>query len=320
MEVSESDPPHDGSNDRISIPRRWVAATRRLTRAVAEHEIVTAAAGVAFFLLLAAFPGLAAITSILDFVAAAGRADMLLSTLSAVLPAEAVDLLARQIDRFASGTGLELGLHAPASYLGFVALIWAANKGTKAFFRALDRIYGRKEARRFIAFTLVTLACTFGAIAFLVFSIGVILVLPAVFGAVGLAPDQARTLGLLRWPALLLVVTLLLAGVYRSAAPRDAKPWRVALLSGLAAAVLWIAGSLLLSCYAAHAERFTAIYGSLTAVIGFMVWLWLTTVAVLVGAELSAAESGSLSAHPVSHRHADEAEALTRAALRSGHG
>ncbi|MDR7040326.1 MULTISPECIES: hypothetical protein [Methylobacterium] len=94
MGESASIPSRDGSDDRISILRRWVAATRRLTRVFAEHEIVTAAAGVTFFLLLAAFPGLAAIISILDFVAAAGRADALLSTLSAILPAEAVDLLA----------------------------------------------------------------------------------------------------------------------------------------------------------------------------------------------------------------------------------
>ncbi len=136
------------------------------------------------------------------------------------------------------------------------------------------------------------------------FSISVILILPAVFGTVGLASDQARTFGLFRWPALILVVTLLLAGVYRSSAPRDGKPWGVDLLRGFAAAVFWIGGSLLLSWYAAHAERFAAIYGSPTAIIGFMVWLWLTTVAVVVEAELSAAGIRSLSAHPVSHRHA----------------
>nr|WP_281024578.1 YhjD/YihY/BrkB family envelope integrity protein [Methylobacterium segetis] len=155
-----------------------------------------------------------------------------------------------------------------------------------------------------MTFTLVALVCTFGAIAFLVFSISVILILPAVFGTVGLASDQARTFGLFRWPALILVVTLLLAGVYRSSAPRDGKPWGVDLLRGFAAAVFWIGGSLLLSWYAAHAERFAAIYGSPTAIIGFMVWLWLTTVAVVVEAELSAAGIRSLSAHPVSHRHA----------------
>lgn len=314
MGKSEPDPSRNGSDNRASSIRVWIVATRRLMRAVTEHEVVTAAAGIAFFLLLAAFPGLAAVTSVLDLLASAGRADALLSALSGVLPRGAVELLARQINRFAAGAGPELGLHAlaPTPYVGFAALIWAANKGTKAFFRAFDRIYGRSEARSFLSFTLVTLACTFGAIAFLVFSVAVILVLPAGLGVIGLAPAQAHTLGVVRWPVLLCVVSLLLATVYRSSAPQAGKPWRVSLVSGFVAALLWVGGSLLFSWYATHAERFAEIYGSLTAVIGLMVWLWISTVAVLFGAELSVAGDGFLS-HPqyrgaalVGHAHRRE--------------
>ncbi len=111
--------------------------------------------------------------------------------------------------------------------------------------------------------------------------------MPVVLDFVGLGAD-AWWLALLRWPVLLVAVLLGLALLYRYGPSRDAPRWRWVTPGGALAALLWIVASLLFSWYVAHFGSYNKTYGSLGAAIGFMTWIWLSTMIVLTGAQVNA--------------------------------
>jgi membrane protein len=132
----------------------------------------------------------------------------------------------------------------------------------------------------------VSLVFTLGAIVFLVFAIGTVVLLPGILRGLGLEEAAAQIVDLLRWPAILVVVALVLAVVYRFGPSRDGAEWRwIAVASG-AASLLWVCGSLLFSFLVSQLGRLDELYGSVSAIMGFMLWVWLSVIIVLIGAEL----------------------------------
>lgn len=184
--------------------------------------------------------------------------------------------------------GRDLGI---ASLAGLLALLWGTNRGTKTLFEGLNVIHGRDEQRGFLKLTAVSLGFTVGVIAFLLLAIGVIVLLPAVFQSLGLDDEKARIVQLLRWPVLLMVVALALALVYRYGQSRGDAQWRWLTLGSGVASLLWVLTSLLFSWCVSHLGRLDELYGSLGAVISFMIWIWLSIIVVLLGAEFDATAS-----------------------------
>lgn len=151
---------------------------------------------------------------------------------------------------------------------------------------ALNVIYGLREKRGFIELNLVSLAFTLGAITVFILAIGAVIVFPLLF-AFDFGNLGKSFLPLLRWPALLIVLMLGLAMLYRfGPSPHGAKlRW---LSPGAAfAAFGWMVGSLLLSWYLANFADYDAAYGSLGAVIGLMMWMWMSSIVVLMGAQIN---------------------------------
>ena len=251
------------------------------------------AASVAFFTLLAIFPGIAAVVSLVGLFADPVRVQELLAAVPDLLPPGTEQIITRQIRRLSDAASATENRRALSltPYFGFAILLWSINKATKALFGALNSIRGVEEERGLVLFTVVTLAFTLGTVVFLVFAVGFVLVLPITLAMLGLGETVTRLVDLLRWPVLLLVVGGVLAIVYRfgpsRAGGRDAWP-AIAASSALAAA-LWLGGSMLFSWYVSAFGGFIELYGSLAAVMGFLVWIWLSLIAVLVGAELEAA-------------------------------
>jgi membrane protein len=208
---------------------------------------------------------------------------------SDLVPEGSVSVLVQQIEHLAKARDSHGRVLTLTPYIGFAMLLWSANKGTKALFRGLNAIFDCEESRGFVAFTLITLVFTGGAIIFLLFSLAAVLIVPVILKMIGLDEGYARLLDLLRWLVLLVIVASVIAVIYRYGPSRDVSGWRSILSGSTFAAVLWLGGTVLFSWYVSSFGSFVELYGSLSAVIGFMVWIWLSSIAVLMGAELDAA-------------------------------
>lgn len=267
------------------IPAKgWKDILLRTYRDVGENRIMLVSAGVTFFALLAIFPAVAALVSIYGLVADASTINDNLAALQGVLPAGALEIVGEQVKRLNEKGDATLGLSLA---LGIVLSVWSANGGMKHVFDALNLVYNERERRNFFVLNLVSLSFTAGALLFVVAAFSAIVVLPIVFKFVGLS-ENAWWLALLRWPALFLVVIGALALLYRYGPSRDAPRWRWVTPGGVLAAFLWLAGSLLFSWYVSNFGKYNQTYGSLGAAIGFMTWIWISTIIVLMGAQVNA--------------------------------
>jgi membrane protein len=268
------------------IPRRgWKDILLRVYHGISEDRILLVAAGVTFYALLAIFPGIAALISIYGLFADPGSMANHLDTIANVAPGGAIDVLHEQTTRLASQGGTTLGV----SFLISLAIsLWTANSGVKAVFDALNIVYEEDEKRRFIKLNLVTLTFTILAIVFILLSITVVVALPVVLNYLPLAGMTAVLVKAARWPILFVLATLALAVLYRFGPSRNEPRWRWITWGSVLAAIVWLGASALFSWYVASFGSYNKTYGSLGAIIGFMTWIWISIIVVLLGAKLNA--------------------------------
>lgn len=267
------------------IPRRgWTDIAWRLLRTVQKDDILAVARGVAFAGVLAMFPALAAFVSIYGLFADPGAAREHLSALTGFVPADALTLMGDQMLRLASAN--KAGLSVTAVF-GLLLSIWSANAGVKALVKGLNLAFEEEEKRGLVKLHLLTLGLTLGGVAFFTLATAAVIGVPValrLIGAAGILP----LLAVLRWPAILTVMILGLAILYRFAPSRENARWRWVTPGAVIAALLWMAVSGGFSWYLTDVADYEATYGPLGAVFGFMVWTWLSAVVVLFGAELNA--------------------------------
>jgi membrane protein len=267
------------------IPARgWRDVAARVKEEATDDQVVLLSAGVAFFWLLSLVPTLIAALSIYGIVADPDQVRRQLDDVAEALPASAQDLLTEQVAAVTerSTTGLGLG-----ALLAIVLALWSASSGVRHLIEAVNAAYDEDESRGPLRRYAQALVFATAAIVGGVVAVGLISVLPSVLEAVSLGDAATVALSLLRWPLLAALFAGALGVLYRNGPDRDAP--RMAWFSwgaGVATA-LWLAGSVLFSVYADRLGSFDSTYGSLAGVVVLMLWLQLTALAVLVGAELN---------------------------------
>jgi membrane protein len=268
------------------IPLRgWKDILVRTYRSMSEDRVTALAAGVTYYILLALFPGIAALVSIYGLIADPRDIGELLAGLAGAIPRDVIDIIGGQLTFLASQDEKALGL---AFFGGLLASLWSSNAAIKALFDALNVVYGEKEKRNFVRLTILSLTFTAGMILFLVLAMIGIVVIPAILDLLHLGAMGELLINILRWPAMLAVVVLGLAVMYRYGPCRADARWRWLSWGSVAAAILWLGVSMLFSWYASNFGNYNKTYGSLGAVIAFMMWTWLSSVIVLMGGELNA--------------------------------
>jgi membrane protein len=262
----------------------WQIAKRTYQEFTSDH-VTSVAAGVTYFVLLAIFPAIAALVSIYGLFADPATIGSHVQSLSSVLPGGAVEIVGEQINRITSSGEGALGF---AFFFGILTALWSANAGVKALFEALNIIYEEDEKRGFIRLNLTSLAFTLGGIGFVLLALGAIVVLPIVFDFIGMASTVEWLIAIGRWPILLIALGLGLSLIYRFGPSRDEPKWRWVTPGGVIAAFLWLVASLLFSWYAANFGSYNETYGTLGAVIGLLTWIWISSIIILLGAEINA--------------------------------
>ncbi|MBZ6076068.1 YihY/virulence factor BrkB family protein [Microvirga puerhi] len=268
------------------IPAKgWKDILWRVYERIQHDRILLVAAGVTFYALLAIFPAITALVSIYGLFTDPVTIQDHLSTLAGFLPSGALEVIGDQVKRIASKGA---GTLSVSFLISLAVALWSANAGMKSIFDALNIVYEEVEKRSFIMLNVVSLTFTLGAIIFLLTAMSAVVVLPIVLGYVGLGSSAETLVSFLRWPALLIGIMFGLALIYRYGPSRDNPKWRWITPGSLLASVLWLAVSMLFSWYVSNFGSYNETYGSLGAVIGFMTWIWISTIIILVGTEINA--------------------------------
>ena len=274
------------SRDRAAKPvaRDWKAVLLRTFQQIDEDRLLATAAGVVFYGLLAIFPAVTALVSSYGLFADPSTISDNLQSLAVMLPDGTFAIVQEQIARvLAKGTGT-LGT---TFALGLLMAVWSANAGMKAIFDALNAVYEERETRSFLRLNLTSLAFTVAGLVAIMLMIGGVIAVPLALQQLGLGERGEWVVSLGRWPALVLLLLTALAILYRFGPSRTNVRWQWISPGAVAATLLWLAGSSLLSWYLSNFGNYSATYGSLGAAIGLMTWMWMSAIIVLCGAELN---------------------------------
>lgn len=268
------------------IPARgWKDIFWRVWSEVNEDRILLIAAGATFYLLLALFPFLAAFVSLYGFFADPATITDQVSFLRDVLPGGGVEVIETQLRSLAAQDGQALSF---GFFAGVAIALWSANNGVKAMFDGLNVVYDEAEKRGFIKLNLLSFAFTLGAIVLGIIFLLTVGVIPAVLAFLRLGDWTGFLISAGRWPLLLLVLTAALALLYRFGPSREQAKLRWLTWGAGLAAIAWIVMSWGFSFYLQNFADYNATYGSLGAVIGLLVWTWLSVAIVLLGGEFNA--------------------------------
>jgi membrane protein len=267
------------------IPLRgWKDILWRTYQQIGEDRLLAVAAGVVFYGLLALFPAITALVSLYGLFTNAAAINDHLAALGGILPGAALDIVREQITRLTAHSGAKLGF-------GFIAglgvALWSANAGMKAIMDALNVVYEEKEKRGFIKLNLISLCFTLAAIALLLLALAAVVVLPLLLNHLGLESITDALFRFARWPILLALVIVGLAIIYRFGPSRRKARWRWLTVGSVFAAIAWVGSSALLSWYLSNYAHYDATYGSLGAGIGLMMWMWVSSIVILFGAQLN---------------------------------
>jgi membrane protein len=279
-----------GPDDPTDLPKRsWKATLKRTFAEFKEDNLTDWAAALTYYSVLALFPAIIALVSILGLVVdRATITRVLTDTITQIGPSSAVDTFKSPIEQV-TGNGSTAGIML---VVGLATALWSASGYIGAFMRASNAIYERAEGRGFFKLRPVQLVVT---LVLVLMAAMVVLALvvsgpvaKAIGNAVGLGDMAVTVFNIAKWPAMLVVVMVMLAVLYY-ASPNAKQPGFKWISPGsVLAVVVWIAASALFAFYVATFASYNKTYGALAGVVVFLVWLWLTNLAVLFGAELNA--------------------------------
>jgi membrane protein len=266
-------------------PRGWFAILRRVKAEVKWDNVTLLAAGVAFYAMLAIFPAIIAVVTVYGMVADPDQVKTQVGELAKSLPAGADELLEDQLTNVvnAGRQALSIGLA-----LSLLALLWSVSSGVQGLIKSLNVIYDEKETRGFVKLRGLSLLLTLGAIVVAVVALALITVFPGVIDGLGLGRAGQVAASVARWVVLAVLVLLALGVVYRLGPDRANPRWRWVSAGAVVALVLWLLGSVGFSYYVDNFGKYNQTYGALAAVIILLLWLFLSSFAVLFGAELDA--------------------------------
>lgn len=273
----------ESAEEPTDIPAKgWVQVLKRTKDQAKSDALSILAGGVAFYGVLAIFPGLVAVLSVYGLVSDPADVTRQIEGLSTSLPTDVRDLIVEQLQSVASTERSSLSVGLGVSVL---AAMWAASKGMKALIEAINVAYNEEETRGFLKTRALAYSFTVGAVLMMIISVGVITVVPELADGLGGVGDVIATT--IRWPILAVTMLLGLAIIYRFAPSRGDAEWKWVTPGSLVATVLWMAGSALFALYVNNFGSYNDTYGSIGAVVVLMLWLYLTAFVVLLGAELN---------------------------------
>ncbi|MEV3902523.1 YihY/virulence factor BrkB family protein [Mycobacterium sp. NPDC050551] len=286
--VPDPDDPRKPDSPTDLTKRSWFYVLRKTAREFQQDQCTDLAAALTYYAVLSLFPALVAMVSLLGVFGQGQRTtDAVLQTVDDVAPSSALDTLRGPIQQLVESPQAGLGL-----ILGLAGALWSASGYVGAFGRAMNRMYEVEEGRPVWKLRPLQLVLTLAGVV----SVAAVAFMLAVSGPVARAVGDAIGAGsaavtlwtVVKWPAILLFVVLAVAVLYY-ATPNVKQPKFKWISIGAGVAILtWMLASLGFGLYVANFSSYNKTYGALAGVIVFLLWLWITNLALLFGAELDA--------------------------------
>ena len=284
----------------------WKRIGWRVIKKINDERLSLVAAGVTFYVILALFPALTALVSIFGLLANPVMIGEQLVALSDVLPAPTIGLLRGQLDSLLAAPPARLGAGFVISLL---VAFWSINNAMKAVIDGMNMAYGEKERRGILELNALSFAFALGAVLMVIVYLFAIGVVPLVLAFVGLDELTGRLISWTRWPVLM-AVSAIAVGLITRYGPCRARPqWRWVTPGGVFVVLAWVMMSILFSIYLANFAHYDKTYGSLGAAIGLMVWVWLSTFILLIGAGINAEVEERRRLRREAKKRAEEAKA-----------
>jgi membrane protein len=270
-------------------PRSWLGALKRTVREFLDDQLLDWAAALTYYGTLALFPGLIAAVSLIGLLGdPAGTEQVITDILGRVAPDSAVSAVKEPVESIVS----QEGTAGVLLIVGIGAAILSASGYVSALGKACNVIYETREGRPFWKLKPLELLTTLAMVTlFTLVVITLVLtgpVVQAVGEAIGVGPAGQVIFSHVKWPILLLVVTGMIAGLYYVSPNVRQRGFRWVLPGSLLAVTLWLAASAGFALYVANFGSYDKTYGTLGGVITFLVWMWISNAAILLGAELNA--------------------------------
>jgi membrane protein len=278
----------DAPDQPTDLPRRaWPGVLKRTIREFNADHLTDLAAALTYYGVLAIFPMLVVIVSLLGLVGHSVT-QSLIHNLSTVAPGTTKQILTDAIKNIQS----DRGASGVAFVIGLVAAMWSAAGYVAAFMRASNVVWDVEEGRPFYKTVPVRLAVTFVTVGLLTLSAAAVVFTGSLAGKlgnlIGVGSTAVQVWDIAKWPVLALIVVLILAILYYTG-PNVRQPgFRWVTPGGVVAVVLWIVASAAFAFYVANFSSYNKTYGAIASVVIFLVWLWITNIVILLGAELNA--------------------------------
>jgi len=269
----------------LRIPISWPELTTRTYREVMADDCLGLAAQLAYYFFLALFPALLMLVAIVSFLPIVGLLDAITGTLARVAPTDVLSIIQDQILKIAHEKNGGL------LTIGMLGAIWSTSAGVDAIIGTLNKAYDVQESRPWWKVKLIAISLTVALALFIVVSFGLVMVGPTLAERIAewahLGPVFEWSWKILQWPLVFLLVTSGVGLIY-AFAPDVVQEWFWITPGAIVATTLWLAISLGFKFYVARFGSYNATYGVIGGVIVLMLWFYLSSLAVLIGAELNA--------------------------------
>ncbi|WBL25295.1 YihY/virulence factor BrkB family protein [Zunongwangia sp. HGR-M22] len=262
----------------------WWEVIKQIKNEIGEDKVSIVSAGVAFYAFLAVFPAIMALISIYGLATDPQDIERQISELSAMMPKQAFEILQQRIHVFLESHGDKLGW---GTLFGILFSIWSANKGTNGLLTGVDIAYDTEQDHNIFKQYLMASIFTVGGLAMLILSMVLIVGFPALVHKIGLPGYLEDIISWSRWLILAVLVCIFLCMVYKFAPARKQPALRWVIPGAIFSTLVWLAASYGFSFYVSNFGNYGEVYGSISAVVVLLLWLYITCFIILLGAEIN---------------------------------
>ncbi|HSH17882.1 MAG TPA: YihY/virulence factor BrkB family protein [Candidatus Saccharimonadales bacterium] len=262
----------------------WKAALLRTKQALKDKNLTMSAAALAYYTTLAFFPAALGLATFYTAIAGPEGLLALLRNMELVVPPVVQNLLETQLTPLSRAQQTSLGI---ASLVSLGLVFWTTSGGIQNLVKALNVAYDVRESRGLIKLRLVSLALSVVFILFILLALVLLVLQGDALHAIGLPTTLANIFPILRWPLLVVVLSIFLAVIYRYAPDRKEPKWSWVSWGAAAATIIWLIGTALFFIYAQNFGNFNRSYGTFASIIILMTWFNLSSLIILVGGQVN---------------------------------